>query len=104
MHLPPFTAVASLERSKGIYRGHTSHGGLTPGVEMQLTPRPDRPGRPPRPFPPFGPTDPWAQPTYCDTRCLEECRQSMQRACGSDALCVVETMPICRNECCVWGR
>jgi hypothetical protein len=104
MRLPAFTAEASLQRSSGTYRGRTSLASSRSGVRPQLTPRPDRPGRPPHPFPPFGPWDQWAQPTYCDRRCLDECTESMRRECGADALCVVELMPVCRNNCCVWGH
>ena len=99
MHLPGFTADTSLQLS-ATYRTRSSHGGFQLGIKLQYTPRPDRPGRPPHPFPPLGPSDPWAQPSYCDTQCLSGCREFMRRECGGDALCVVESMPICRNKCC----
>ncbi len=104
MQLPAFTAAASLESAHGVYVGRLSHGGSRLGIEQQLTPRPGRPGGRPRPFPPFGPFDDSAQPTYCDTFCLDQCRETMRRGCEGDALCVLEVMPVCRNHCCAWGH
>ena len=100
MHLPGFTADASLQPSAGTYRSRYSHGDFSLRINPQYTPRPDRPPRPPYPFPPLGPEDPWARPTYCDTRCLYLCQESMRRECGTDSLCVIETMPVCRHNCC----
>jgi hypothetical protein len=101
MHLPGFTAEASLRLSNGTYRTRSWHGGFKPRIKPQYTPRPDRPpGRPPYPFPPLGPEDPSARPSYCDTRCLDVCQEMFRRECGTDSMCVLETMPVCRHQCC----
>lgn len=100
MQLPGFTADRSLQLPNGTYRTRSLHGDVKMAIKLQFTWRPDRPpGRPPHPFPPFGPELPF-EPTYCDTDCLRKCQQMFQRECD-DALCVLETMPICRNNCCI---
>lgn len=116
MNMPQFSAEATIYRTIKSYRAtgvpgqaagiiHAAVGRpYDLGIKLQYTPRPGRPpGRPPHPFPPLGPDDPWARPTYCDTQCLRQCREFFHRECGVDALCVIETMPICYDKCCVWA-
>src|SRR5687768_11004670 len=104
MNIPGFTAEASLRRPDEHYQGfgtpeYQDHTTVSLS-QLGFTPRPD--GSPGggielpsnwRDFEVAGATE-----VLCDTRCLRAFEESSRRACGGDALCMLENRPIGRMK------